>query len=466
MYKVSEAAALSGVTVRTLHHYDAIGLLQPSTRSDADYRLYSNDDIETLRGIRRYQTLGFPLDEIRELLGASRDERLAALRGQRDAIRQRAAETAGVVHAINREITMENGGGSEPPDRLGRAQSLVSEYSERSKSESVPQQSPLLLDALDMLRPLTTGACMDAAAVRLAVWIHYLRFDHANLADLCQRFLAQEPEWEDRAFATLDLVLALTSLERYQDGVEVHRAHIEQVMAERPPAEWVDAMWNSTQLACWSNAGQRDAWLELFRAIDAGVEPTPENRENRYELLHTAVMAMGTEHEKYGGDIEVLTQRMADIIAEDPDWSERLWAEQRFEQQKVGNAVRRGDPEAVTEAVDAYRSFLDRCDWPAKMIGTAYSNLGAIMHWESRHEEALGCFARALQDDELDGYGYAWFAAASLASGAPRERVTELLAEACRRLESADAMRIFNEDAVLSRDPANEDLLNALLQSV
>ena len=204
--------------------------------------------------------------------------------------------------------------------------------------------------------------------------------------------------------------------------------------------------------------------MELFRAVDAGVEPTPENREDRYELLHTAVMAMGTEHERYAQDIDVLTERMADIIAEDPDWSDRLWAEQRFEQQKVGNAVRRADPDGVTRAVDAYRSFLDHCDWPAEMIGTSYSNLGAIMHWEGRHEEAVGFFAQALQDHELDGYGYAWFASASLASGAPRDRVTELLAEAGRRMEPADAMRIFNEDAVLSADLDKDDLLNALLQ--
>lgn len=465
MYQVSEAAALSGVTVRALHHYDAIGLLQPSTRSDADYRLYSTDDIGALRRIRRYQVLGFSLDEIKELLGASGEKRLAALRNQRDAVRQRTAEASGIVHAINREITMEKGGGSEPPDRLGRAQALVSEYSERSKSAPVSQLSPLLVEALDVLRPLTTGASMDAASVRLACWVYYLRNDWANTADLCQRFRAQEPDWEDRAFATLGLVGALTMLERHQDAVDVHRAHIEHVMAERPPGEWADAMWNSTHLWSWDAAGQRDTWVEVFRALDAGGEATAENRANRYELLHTAVMAMGTQTEKYGDDIDVLTQRMADIIAEDQDWSKRSWAEQRFEQQKVGNAIRRGDPDGVTRAVGAYRSFLDRCDWPAKQIGGSYSNLGALMHWEKRHELAVDCFVRAQQDCELDGYGYAWFASASLASGAPRERVTELLAEAGRRMESADAMRIFNQDAVLSANTDKDDLLNALLQT-
>ena len=375
MYKVGEAAALSGVTVRALHHYDAIGLLRPSTRTGADYRLYGNDDIRALRRIRRYQALGFSLDEVRELLTASGQDRLAALRKQRDAIRQRAAEAAGVIRAINREITAEDGGGTEPPDRLGRAEALVSEYLERSKSEGVPQQSALLAEALDLLRPLATGASMKAAAVRLAAWIHGCRHDWANVADLCQRFRTQAPDWEDRAFAALEVVGALTILERDEEAVGVHRAHIEEVMAHRPPEEWADAMWNSTHVRCWVATGQRAGWVALFQAVDAGVKATAENRGSRYELLHTAVMLMGADQETYASDGEALTQRMADIIAEDPDWSERLWAEQRFEQQKVGNAVRRGDPDAVTHAVNAYRSFLESCDWPAEWIGGAYSNL-------------------------------------------------------------------------------------------
>lgn len=465
MYQINEASALSGVTVRALRHYDAIGLLS-ATRSDAGYRLYSRDDIQMLRTVRRYQSFGFALDEIKELLRVSAAERLAALRRQRDAVRQRVADSAGIVHAINREIAMENGGGSVPPDRLGRAQALVSGYLKRSKSEGVSRWSPLLAEAVDVLRPLTTGPSMDAAAVRFAAWIHHLRHDPANLADLCQRFLDQGPDWEDRAYATQELISALTLLERHRDGVDMHRAHIEQVVAQRPAAEWADSMYNSTHLRCWAATGRRTAWVELFRTIDAGVEATPENRASRYELLHTAVMAMGAESAEYGDEIGELTQRMAGILAEDPHWSERLWAEQRLWQQKIGNAVRRGDPDAITQAVDAYRSFLDRCDWPVDRIGAAYSNLGAIMHWDRRHEQALDCFARALEDGELDGYGYAWFAAAALASGTSRERVTELLAEAGRRLEAADAMRVFNEDAVLSAAADKEDLLNALLPRV
>ncbi len=328
---------------------------------------------------------------------------------------------------------MENTGERAPTDRLGRAQCLFREYRDRSKSEPIPNLSPLLVDDLDLLRPLTETKLMDADAVKLAALVHHCRNDNANLAELCQRFLNQNPSPDDRAFAAINLVNALTCLDRHEDAVATHRTHIEHVMETRPASEWADTMDTSTTSFPWSATDRRDEWVRLFRSVNAGVAPTVENRASRYELCHTAIMVMGGDHGKHADDIEDLTGKMAEIIAEDPDWAERRWAEQRFEQQKVGNAVRSGNPEAVTAAVDAYRAFLERCDWPDEFIATAYSNLGAIMHWDSRHEVAVECFVRAEQHGELDGYGYAWFASASLGSGAPRERVTELLAEAGRR---------------------------------
>ena len=379
MHIVSEAAALSGLTVRALHHYDEIGLLQPSARSDAGYRLYSNDDILLLRRIRRYQGLGFSLGEIPELVAASASDRLATLQKQRDAIRSRASETAEIVRAIDREMDMESGKETEPSDRLGRAGALVNEYLDRLQSEPVGQVSPLLVEALDLLRPLTTSVHMNSAAVQLANWIHGRRHDWTNVVDLCQRFLDQDPSSEQQSVATLELVTALTPLERHEDAVATHRAHIECVMEHRPATEWADAMFNSTHTWSWSPTGKHTEWIELFQAVDAGVAATPENRASRYELLHTAIMLMSSvDYERHANDIDALTKRMADIIGE-------------------------------------------------------------------------------------DGYGYAWFASASLAAGAPRERVIELLQRAGDRLESADAMRIFNEDAVLSADKHKDDLVDALL---
>jgi DNA-binding transcriptional MerR regulator len=79
---VSEVARLSGVTVRTLHHYDEIGLLVPSARSDAGYRLYSAADIERLAAIVAYRAAGMGLTDIDAVLCAAGEDRAAHLRRQ------------------------------------------------------------------------------------------------------------------------------------------------------------------------------------------------------------------------------------------------------------------------------------------------------------------------------------------------------------------------------------------------
>lgn len=64
LLKVGELAKRSGLTVRTLHHYDSIGLVKPSARSDAGYRLYNRDDIGRLHQVQALQRLGLSLAEI------------------------------------------------------------------------------------------------------------------------------------------------------------------------------------------------------------------------------------------------------------------------------------------------------------------------------------------------------------------------------------------------------------------
>lgn len=63
-WTVGELAQATGVTVRTLHHYDGLGLLAPSARSDAGYRLYDEAAVERLYRIRALQALGLSLDEV------------------------------------------------------------------------------------------------------------------------------------------------------------------------------------------------------------------------------------------------------------------------------------------------------------------------------------------------------------------------------------------------------------------
>lgn len=68
-WKIGELAARTGLSVRTLHYYDEIGLLSPSRRSEAGYRLYVAEDVARLQRIKSLRQLGFALKEIRKVLG-------------------------------------------------------------------------------------------------------------------------------------------------------------------------------------------------------------------------------------------------------------------------------------------------------------------------------------------------------------------------------------------------------------
>ena len=68
MRTIGEVAEIAHITVRTLHHYDELGLLAPSERSESGYRLYSYDDVARLQEILIWRQLGFSLAEIKSLL--------------------------------------------------------------------------------------------------------------------------------------------------------------------------------------------------------------------------------------------------------------------------------------------------------------------------------------------------------------------------------------------------------------
>lgn len=68
MRTVNEVSKLTGVSIRTLHYYDSIGLLHPTQTTEAGYRLYDDTDLERLQAIMLYRELEFPLKEIKEIL--------------------------------------------------------------------------------------------------------------------------------------------------------------------------------------------------------------------------------------------------------------------------------------------------------------------------------------------------------------------------------------------------------------
>lgn len=80
VYRVGELAKLTGVTVRTLHHYDEIGLLVPTQRTGSDYRQYGTADVARLQQILSLRQLGFALDEIARVLANPGADLLTVLR--------------------------------------------------------------------------------------------------------------------------------------------------------------------------------------------------------------------------------------------------------------------------------------------------------------------------------------------------------------------------------------------------
>jgi MerR family transcriptional regulator, thiopeptide resistance regulator len=103
-YSIGAVARSSGVSVRTLHHYDAIGLLRPAGRSDAGYRLYSEADLRRLRHVLFYRELGFGLDQIAEILADPDARADDHLRRQHRLLRERRARTEALLGAIEGEI--------------------------------------------------------------------------------------------------------------------------------------------------------------------------------------------------------------------------------------------------------------------------------------------------------------------------------------------------------------------------
>ena len=82
MKTVKEVSRLTGVSVRTLHHYDAIGLLKPAKVTEAGYRLYDEQTLGKLQTILLFRELEFPLKEIKEMLTAEHFDPMAALADQ------------------------------------------------------------------------------------------------------------------------------------------------------------------------------------------------------------------------------------------------------------------------------------------------------------------------------------------------------------------------------------------------
>jgi DNA-binding transcriptional MerR regulator len=104
MFTVKQLSKLAGVTPRTLHHYDAIGLLKPSRMGENGYRYYGEESLLRLQQILFYRELGMPLDDIKKIMGRRDFDVLGALRSHKDALQKQVARLNRLISTVDHTI--------------------------------------------------------------------------------------------------------------------------------------------------------------------------------------------------------------------------------------------------------------------------------------------------------------------------------------------------------------------------
>ena len=115
---VGQVAAAAGVSVRTLHHWDAVGLLVPSGRTAAGYRTYAPDDLERLRQVLTYRELEFSLEDVRRLLDDPAVDALDHLRRQQELLADRISRLQAVAALVSRAVEARSMGIELDPHEL------------------------------------------------------------------------------------------------------------------------------------------------------------------------------------------------------------------------------------------------------------------------------------------------------------------------------------------------------------
>ncbi len=103
-YTVGKLAKMAGVSIRTLHHYDRIGLLHPASRSETGYRRYGEQELLRLQQILFFKELDLSLEEIRDILDDPGFDLVTALRRHHALLQQRAARLSRLLETVDKTI--------------------------------------------------------------------------------------------------------------------------------------------------------------------------------------------------------------------------------------------------------------------------------------------------------------------------------------------------------------------------
>lgn len=184
-YSISQLAALAGVSVRTLHHYDAIGLLQPAGRSSGGYRLYNQRQVLQLQQILMFRELEYPLAQIQQIMHQPDYDLQHCLRQQQQLLSSRIAHLQRLQQMLESTIQLQESGQmttsseifnqfsqatlrDEAASRWGEAEILHSE--QKLAQLTTTQQQELAQEGENIARGLAQCLHLPADAAEVQLW--------------------------------------------------------------------------------------------------------------------------------------------------------------------------------------------------------------------------------------------------------------------------------------------------------
>ena len=188
MKTVNEIAQLAHVSVRTLHHYDAIGLLKPTEITEAGYRLYDDAALERLYLILLFRELEFPLKDIQAILDDPDFDRNRILEQQVEMLKAKAAHLQNLIHLANgikltgvKNLKFKNWDPKKIDEYSAQAETLYGkteawqEFSEKAKGRSKEQETALGDGILKLFTKLGAMKAQSPDSCEVEDWVMQLQ---------------------------------------------------------------------------------------------------------------------------------------------------------------------------------------------------------------------------------------------------------------------------------------------------
>ena len=204
MKTVTEIAKQTGVSVRTLHHYDAIGLLKPTVLTESGYRLYDDAALERLYLILLFRELEFPLKDIAGILDAPDFDRNRVLQQQIELLKAKAAHLQTCIHVANgiklmgvKNLKFNNWDPKKIDEYSAQAENLYGktdawkEYKDKSKNRTENREQALGDGLMDLFAKLGTMKELPPESGEVQAWVKQLQdYISANYYSCTKQILA------------------------------------------------------------------------------------------------------------------------------------------------------------------------------------------------------------------------------------------------------------------------------------